>query len=117
MNKNVRNVLIVLAVAALVALLPGGGSGANVALQAVSLAFLAALAWVALLMYREHRVSLYSLGDVRRAVLYGAVAVATLTLTATSRMWSTAAGEIAWLVLMAGSIYAVVATVLRARRY
>jgi hypothetical protein len=117
MNKNVRNVLIVLVIAALVALLPGGGSGANVALQAVSLAFLAALAWVAGIMYREHRVALYSLGDTRRAILYGAVAVATLTLTATSQMWSTAAGEIAWLALLIACVYAVVAVVLRARRY
>lgn len=117
MNKNVRNALIVLAIAALVALLPGGGSGANVALQAVSLAFLGALAWVASLMYREHRMTLYSLGDGRRAILYGAVAVATLTLTATSLMWATPAGEIAWLALMGALIYAVVTIVVRARRY
>jgi hypothetical protein len=117
MNKNVRNALIVLAIAALVALLPGGGSGANVALQAVSLAFLGALAWVASLMYREHRMTLYSLGDGRRAILYGAVAVATLTLTATSLMWATPAGEIAWLALMGASIYAVVTIAVRARRY
>ena len=117
MSKNVRNVLIVLAIAALVALLPGGGTGATVALQAVSLAFLAALAWVAAVQYREHRVTLYSLGDRSRGVLYAAVAVATLTLTATSRMWASPAGEIAWLALLAGSVYAVVAVVLRARRY
>jgi hypothetical protein len=117
MNKNVRNVLIVLAIAALVALLPGGGSGANVALQAVSLAFLASLAWVASLMYREHRITLYALGDTRRAILYGAVAVITLTLTATSLMWASPAGEIAWLALLVVSIYAIAAVVLRARRY
>ena len=50
-----------LAIAAMVAILPGGGTGANVVLHAVSLIFLAALAWVAAIIYREHRSSLYLL--------------------------------------------------------
>ena len=83
MNSNIRNVLIVLVIAALVVAIPGGGTGANVALQAASLVFLGALAWVASVMYRQHRTDLYSLGDGRRAALYAAVAVATVTLTAT----------------------------------
>ena len=49
-------------------------------------------------MYRQHRIELYSLGDVSAATLYVAAAVAALTLTATSRLWETAAGEIAWFV-------------------
>ncbi|MBV9916373.1 MAG: hypothetical protein JO153_07705, partial [Solirubrobacterales bacterium] len=52
-NKNLRNVLIVLAIAALVVIIPGGGRGANVAIQAISLVFLAALGWVASIMYRQ----------------------------------------------------------------
>ena len=116
-NKNVRNVAIVCVIAALVVFLPGGGKGATVAIQAVSLAFLASIAWVASLMYREHRVALYALGDSRRAILYAAVGVAALTLTATRRMWATAGGEIVWFVLLGGCIYAVVAIVVAARRY
>ncbi len=116
-NKNVRNVAIVCVIAALVVFLPGGGKGATVAIQAVSLAFLASIAWVASLMYREHRVALYALGDSRRAILYAAVGVAALTLTATRRMWATAGGEIVWFVLIGGCIYAVVAIVVAARRY
>ncbi len=114
---TLRNISIVLAIAALVALIPGGGTGAQVATQAVSLAFLAALVWFASLMYREHRVSLHSLGDARRAVLYVSVGVATLTLTATSRLWQTSAGSIVWLVLIGGAAYAVFAVVWSARKY
>lgn len=117
MVKHVRNVVIILVVAALVVLIPGGGRGASVASQAVWLVFLATLVWFACTMYRQHRVSLYSLGDRRRAVLYAAVAVATLTLTATSRLWSTGAGSVAWLVLLAAAAYAVIAIVWTARRY
>ena len=115
--KNVRNVVIILAVAAAIYLIPGGGRGANVAGQAVWLVFLATLVWFAAIMYRQHRVSLYSLGDRRRAILYGAVAVATLTLTATSRLWKTGAGSVAWLVLLAAAAYAIIAIVWSARRY
>jgi hypothetical protein len=116
-NKNVRNVLIVLGIAALVVLLPGGGKGANVAIQAVSLGFLAAIGWVAAIMYREHRSALYALGDARRATLYIAVGVAALTLTATSRLWASPVGEIVWIALIAGAAYAVFQVIWSARKY
>ena len=115
--QTARNVGIVLVIAALVVLVPGGGTGANVTIQAVSLAFLAAIGWVASLLYREHRLALYALGDRRRAVLYAAVAVATLTLTATARLWQTPAGEIAWLALVVGSAYAAFTVIWSARKY
>jgi hypothetical protein len=104
--KNIRNIVIVLALAAIVAVVPGGGTGANVVLQAVSVIFLAALAWVGAIYYREHRISLLALGNVRRAVLYGSIAALAVTLTATDRLWHTSAGSVAWLVLMGGSLYA-----------
>ena len=87
MNTTVRNIAIVAALAALVVLVPGGGTGASVATQAVSIAFLGALLWFAVLMYRQHRVALYSIGDRNRAILYVAAGVAALTLTATRRLW------------------------------
>jgi hypothetical protein len=117
MSQTVRNIAIVLAIAALVVLIPGGGTGANVAIQAVSLVFLGSIAWIASRLYREHRVALYSLGDARRAVLYGAIAVAAVTLTATSRLWNTGAGEIVWFALMGGAAYAAFAVIWAARKY
>jgi hypothetical protein len=117
LSTTVRNILIVLVIAALVALVQGGQTAANVAIQAVTLAFLGTLVWFAVLMYRERRVSLYSLGDGRRALLYVAAGVATLTLTATSRLWNTGAGSVAWLILLAGSAYAMFSVLWSARRY
>ncbi len=117
MTKTVRNVIIVLAVAAVVDLAPGGGAGSSVVLQAVWLAFLAAMAWVASIMYRERRNELYSLGDRRRAALYGALAVAVVTLTATHRLWASPGGSIAWLVLIGGAGYVAFAVLWSARRY
>jgi hypothetical protein len=117
MNATARNVLIVLVVAAVVAIAPGGGTGANVVVQAVSLIFLASIVWVASIMYRQYRTELYSLGDGRRAALYVAVGVAAVTLTATSRLTSSSAGSVAWLVLLAGAIYTAFAVVWAARKY
>jgi len=112
-----RNILIVLGIAALVVLIPGGGTGANAALQALYLVFLATLGWFAMTMYRQHRTSLYSLGDRRRAILYAALVVAAVTLTGTSKLWKTGAGSVVWLALIAGAVYAVAAIVWRARKY
>ncbi|MFZ0387366.1 MAG: hypothetical protein WAL22_17015 [Solirubrobacteraceae bacterium] len=114
--KHVRNIAIVLALAAIVAVVPGGGTGADVVLQAVSVIFLGALAWVAAIYYREHRISLLALGAARRAVLYGALAALAVTLTATDRLWHTSAGSVAWLVLMGASLYAGGSVLWSARR-
>ena len=114
---TVRNIAIILILAALVAIVPGGGTAANVLLQAASLLFLAVLCWFASIMYRQHRPSLYSLGDRRRAILYVAGGVATLTLSATPRLWNTSAGSVAWLILIGACMYAAVAIVWAARRY
>jgi hypothetical protein len=116
-TKTLRNIVIVLAIAAVVVIVPGGGTGASVVGQAVSLAFLAAIVWFASVMYRQHRVTLYSLGDGRRAILYVAAAVAVLTLTGTSRLWNSSGGEVAWLVLLGGAIYAAFAVIWAARKY
>jgi hypothetical protein len=115
--KDARNIVIVLALAAIVDIVPGGGTAADVVVTAVSLIFLAALAWVASLSYREHRNTLYALGDRRRALLYVAVGVLAVTLTATSRLWHSSLGSVAWLVLIAGGIYAGIWVLLSARRY
>ena len=117
MSRTIRNILIVLVIAALVALIQGGVTAANVAIQAVTLAFLGTIVWFLSLAYRERRVTLYGLGDGRRALLYVALGVAALTLTATSRLLGTGAGSVAWLLLLAGSAYAVFAVLWSARKY
>jgi hypothetical protein len=112
-----RNIAIIFIIAALVVLIPGGGTGASVAVQAVYLVFLGSLGWFASLMYRQHRTTLYSLGDRRRAILYVAVGVAAVVLTGTAKLWQTSGGQVAWLVLLGAAIYAVIAVVWSARRY
>ena len=116
-NPVVRNVAIIAVIAAAVAFLPGGGTGANVVLTGLSLIFLGAIVWVGAIMYREHRSSLYMLPDSRRALLYIAVGVLAVTLTATHRLWASPAGSVAWLVLVGASVYVGCAVIWAARRY
>lgn len=111
-----RNILIILGLAALVAFVGAAGTAAHVVVTAVSLCFLAAIGWVASIMYRQHHGSLYLMGDGRRAILYGAIMVLVVTLTATSRLWGTSAGSVAWLVLVGVSVYACFAVIWAGRR-
>jgi hypothetical protein len=118
LNSTVRNILIVLVLAAVVGTLSGGVTATNVAIQAVVLVFLGVLVWFASLMYRQHRSTLYSLGEGRRALLYIAAGVGALTLTATTKMWNSGgAASVAWLVLLGGAAYTVFAVLWSARKY
>jgi hypothetical protein len=109
LNPNVRNVLIIVAVATLIYAVPSANSGFTFVVTVVSLGFLAALAWIANRLYREHRLELYSLGTRRRTILYVALGVATLTFSATDRLWNTGFGTVIWLLLLAGCAYAMYA--------
>ena len=117
MVKTARNIAIILALGAIVAFTPGGGTASRVIIQAISILFLAVIAWFAALMYRQHRVTLYSLGDGRRAALYSAVGVGVLTLTATSRLFATGAGVLVWFILIGAAAYTVIAIIWAARSY
>jgi hypothetical protein len=114
---TLRNIAIVMAIAALVAFVPAANNGAGVLISAVSLAFLAAIGWIASIMYREHRNELYSLGEGRRAALYAALGVLAVTLTATPQLWATSAGSVAWLLLVGAGVYVSCAVIWAARRY
>jgi hypothetical protein len=115
-SRTVRNIAIIAILAAIVDVVPGGGTGANVVGQAVSLLFLGAIAWFLSIMYRQNRYTLDSLGERRRAILYVAIGIAAVTLTATHRLWQTPGGSVAWLVLMGAVVYALVSVVVAARR-
>ncbi|MDQ6751038.1 MAG: hypothetical protein M3Z33_09840 [Actinomycetota bacterium] len=115
--KHARNVLIVLAIAALAAFSPEAGVGVSFLSWLLGIAFLAAMAWFVTRTYREYRVTLYSLGDRRRAILYVAAGVVVLTFTATSRLWQTGAGTVAWLGLLAACGFAFYSVYRSARDY
>jgi hypothetical protein len=117
MTGTARNVLIVLALAAVVMLVPGGGDASAAVLQALVVTMFAAIAWFAVRLYREHRTDIYALGDRNRALLYVAIGLAALTLTATDRLWATGPGTIVWLALMGLAGYGVYVVFRASREY
>ena len=115
--KLARNIAIVLALGVAVWLLPGGGLAANMLAWLVGVLFLGGMAFFAARLYRENRVAILALGDRNRGLLYGAVAVAVLTVTATSQLWESPAGVLVWFVLIGAASYAVFAVYRSSRTY
>jgi hypothetical protein len=115
MPRNARNVGIILLLALAVDLIPGGGKAANTFQQAVYLVFLGTLVWVASIQYRQHRASLYSLGDNRRAILYASLGAVVLVLSALWRV--SGASAVVALVVAGAAIYAIVTIYVGAKQY
>ncbi len=116
-NENVRNIAIIVVLAAAVDGITAGRDAAATAEEAISLGFLAAFAWIASRLYREHRTTLYSLGTRRRAILYGAGALAVLDLSAEGRLRATSFGTLVWLLLLAAAGYVVYAVYRSSKEY
>ncbi|HXB65328.1 MAG TPA: hypothetical protein VNV42_10685 [Solirubrobacteraceae bacterium] len=115
--KTVRNVAILLLLAAVVAYVPGGGRAAATVQTILGVAFMFGLGLAGLYFYRQHRTTIYGLGDRRRAVLYSAVGVAAVTLAAKPRMWQTSFGEFVWFVLLGCVAYTLFALYRYSRSY
>ena len=110
LKTNVRNVGVILLIAAVIYALGNTGDFAlSFLVTLISLAFMASLAWIASRLYREHRVDIYGLGTRRRAIVYVALGVGALALTAVNRFWNTGFGTVVWLVLLACCAYALYA--------
>ena len=77
-------------------------------LTILSIAFFAAIAYMAYRLFRQYRFELETLPDSQRLALYGALGVALLTLTATNRLFDAGGiGAIVWIALLGLASYAV----------
>ena len=104
MPQTIRNIAIILALAAAVDFLPGGGNAAAAVLTALSMIFLAAIAWLLYRVYNEQQLTLASLSDGRKAGLFGAVGAIALLVVAYDDFSSWAGGLLLWIALMAACI-------------
>lgn len=105
--RALRNVAIVVALALAVAFVPGGGNAADAVLTAITMAFLAAIAWAVYVASRQSQLTLATLSDGRRAILYGALGLIALLIAGADELFSTGGGTLAWIVLLAASIAAI----------
>ena len=99
--KHIRNILIIVALALVVWLVPGGGTGSSTIYNLLTIILTAGLLFFGYRLYMEHRATIFGLGDNQRALLYGSVAVATVALLATNRLWNEGGlGALVWFALL-----------------
>ena len=105
--RTLRNVAIVMGLALVVAFAPGGGNAADAILTAIAMAFLTAIAWTVYVLSRQNELTLATLSDGRRAVLYGALGLIALLIAGSDELFATGLGTLAWLFLLAASVAAI----------
>jgi hypothetical protein len=115
--RTLRNVAIILAIAAVVHFLPGGGRAASAFEAALWVAFAVGFGYLGLRLYREQRISVHSLGDRHRLLLYMGIVLGVFAWASRSRMWQTGLGEFAWFVLLGLAAYAFMEVYRRWRSY
>jgi hypothetical protein len=96
-----RNIAIILILALGVAFVPGGGNAADTVLTALTMGFLAAIAWLLYTVSRQNRLTLATLSDGRRAILYGAFGLIALLIAGSDKMFATGGGTVLWILLFA----------------
>jgi hypothetical protein len=105
--RNLRNVAIVMLLAVVVAFAPAGGNAADTIVAALTMGFLAAIAWAVFTLSRQNQLTLAALSDGRRAILYAALGLIALLIAGSERLFSSGAGTLAWILLLGASIAAI----------
>lgn len=90
-----------------VAFLPGGGNVAAAILAALTMGLLAGISWMVYTFSRENQLTLATLTDGRRALLYGAIGMILLLIAGSDRLFSTGGGTLLWILLLAASVAAI----------
>lgn len=105
--RTLRDVAIIMALALAVAFAPSGGNVAEAILTSITMGFLAALAWMLFVFSRQNQLTLATLSDGRRAILYGALGVIALLIAGSDELFASGGGTLLWLLLLGGSIAAI----------
>jgi hypothetical protein len=105
--KQVRNVAIILALAALVAFAPHGGNVVEAIFAALTMCFLAGIAWMLYTLSRENQLTLATLDDKRRAIFYGAFGLIALLIAGADELFSSGGGTVFWIAGFGISIAAI----------
>lgn len=107
MAQTIRNVAIIMALAFVVAVVPGGDDAAETVLTALSMIFLAAIAWAAARFYRSQEMTLDTIPDGKRALLFGSIGAILLLVVGFEEFQERDGGVLVWIALMAAAIAAI----------
>jgi hypothetical protein len=109
---------LVALIALVLEVLPGGGRLLDIVLTALTIAFFAAIALLVARLYRQYRLDIDTLASSIRLALYGSLAIAVLTFTATDRLFNSGgAGVLVWFALLALASYGLFWAWTNYRRY
>ena len=116
-GTTARNLGIILLLALAVFALPGGRTGAGIISALIGIAFSVGI-WLFLMrMYRENRMTIFSLGDRYRLILYASLAALLFVGAAAARWWDSGPLTALWLLMLGAAIYGLVATFRHCRAY
>jgi hypothetical protein len=105
--QNLRNAAIVMLLALVVAFAPAGGNAADAVLTAITMGFLAGIAWTVFVLSRQNQLTLAALADSRRAILYGALGLIALLVAGSDELFSSGGGTLVWILLLGASVAAI----------
>jgi len=105
--RTLRNAAIVMLLALAVAFAPHGGNVADAILTAITMGFLAAIAWTVFVLSRQNQLTLATLSDGRRAILYGGLGLIALLVAGSDEMFSSGGGTLIWILLLGASVAAI----------
>ncbi|HEX6688163.1 MAG TPA: hypothetical protein VF085_05805 [Solirubrobacterales bacterium] len=105
--RNLRNVAIMLLLAAVVAFVPAGGNAADAILTAITMGFLAAIAWTVFVLSRQNQLTLATLSDGRRAILYAGLGTIALLIAGSDELFASGGGTLVWILLLGASVAAI----------
>lgn len=90
-----------------VAFAPHGGNVASAIMTAITMGFLAALAWMVFVLGRQNQLTLATLTDGRRAILYAALGMLALLIAGSDELFSSGGGTLLWIILLGASVAAI----------
>lgn len=109
---------VVMLVALVIVVLPGGGNALEVILTLLSIAFLAAIAFLGYRLYRQYSFDIETLEPNARLALYASIGLAVITFVGTNRLFDAGGlGVLLWFALLALCSYGLYWTWTRYRSY
>ena len=106
----VRNIAIIMLLALGLTVLPAGGNVADGILAALSLIFLGAIALLLVRFWRDNSLARDTMTDRQRGIIYGSLGAIALMVAGTDELFETGAGTVAWLVIVAVSVWLIFTT-------
>jgi hypothetical protein len=105
-NTHLRNFAIVVLLAVIVWQVPGGSTASQTINNLLGVIFIGGLLFFGYRIYMERRDSIFGLEERQRGILYAALALGTITVVATRRMWDSGGlGAILWLAFISLAIW------------